>query len=163
MAGKAFAALLAGLIAAALTATSAPALSKPEVLSILELPEGFTPLAASLDFNHLKPGDGFAFVQGLYTWTGAKRGARVGHIDGSCQIVSVVSKTGRGKAHCVANAFLPAGQILFGGYQPFSAGPGRFTYPIIGGTGHYANARGWFDIRDIGSSGKTADVFHLLR
>jgi hypothetical protein len=162
MAGKALAAVCAALAAALLVAPSAPGLTKPEVLSILELPEGFTPLTPSLDFAQLKPGDGFAFVQGLYSWRGSKRGTRIGHIDGSCQIVSAVSRTGAGKAHCVANAFLPAGQILFGGYQPFAAGPGKFTYPIIGGTGHYANARGWVAIHDIGTSGKTGDVFHLV-
>ncbi len=162
MAGKVVAAVLVVLVAAFLAATSARALTKPEVLSVLELPEGFTPLTASLDFTRLKPGDGFAYVQGLYTWAGTKRGKRIGHIDGSCQIVSAVSKTGAGKAYCAANAFLPAGQILFQGYQPFTAGPGRFTYPITGGTGNYANARGWVEIRDIGTSGKTADVFHLL-
>ena len=162
MAGKPLVAVVAGFIAAFLAATSASALTKPEVLSILEVPEGYTPLSASLDFTRLKPGDGFAFVQGLYTWAGAKRGKRIGHIDGSCQIVSAVSKTGAGKSYCAANAFLPAGQLLFQGYQRFTAGPGRFTYPITGGTGRYANARGWVEIRDIGSSGKTADVFHLL-
>jgi len=162
MAGKSLGAVVASLAAALVAATSTSALSRPEVLSVLELPEGFTPLTASLDFTRLKPGDGFAFVQGLYTWAGVKRGKRIGHIDGSCQIVSAVSATGAGKAHCAANAFLPGGQILFQGYQPFRAGPGTFTYPITGGTGHYANVRGWVRIRDIGTLGKEADVFHLL-
>ena len=40
----------------------------------------------------LKAGDSFAFVQGLYTWAGTKRGKRIGHIDGSCQIVSAVEE-----------------------------------------------------------------------
>jgi len=162
MAGKRLSLAVATLVAALVAATSASALNKPEVLNILELPEGFTPLTASLDFTRLKPGDGFAFVQGLYTWAGVKRGKRIGHIDGSCVIVSPISATGAGKAHCVANAFLPGGQILFQGYQPFTPGPGTFTYPITGGTGHYANVRGWVRIRDIGTSGKEADVFHLL-
>jgi hypothetical protein len=161
MVGKALVALLSGLVAA-LLAASASALTKPEVLHILELPEGFTPLTASLDFTRLKPGDGFAFVQGLYTWKGKAHGKRIGHIDGSCQIVSTVSESGAGKASCAAHAFLPGGSLLFQGYQPFTAGPGRFVYPITGGTGRYANARGWVAIRDIGSTGKEADVFHLV-
>jgi hypothetical protein len=162
VAGNRLGSVLTAVVLALIATSSTSALSKPEVLSILEVPEGFTPLGASLDFTHLKPGDSFAFVQGLYTWAGQKRGTRIGHIAGSCQIVSTLSATGAGKSHCTATAFLPTGQILFGGYQRFTAGPGTFTYPIIGGTGHYANARGWVRIKDIGTSGKTADVFHLV-
>ena len=163
MAGKTFVAVVASFVAALLAATSAPALTKPEVLSILELPEGFTPLTASLDFTRLKPGDGFAYVQGLYTWTGTKRGKRIGYIDGSCQIVSAVSKTGAGKSYCAVNAFLPGGQIFFQGFQRFGPTRATFIYPITGGTGHYANARGWVQIRNLTPAGdKTADVFHLL-
>lgn len=155
--------LIPAVVVAALVATtSVSALNKPEVIRILEVPEGFTPLSASFDFAQLKAGDSFAFVQGLYTWAGTKRGKRIGHIDGSCQIVTAISKTGAGTSYCTASAFLPAGQLLFQGFQRFTAGPGTFVYPITGGTGGYSNARGWVNVKDIGFSGKTADVFHLL-
>ena len=155
--------LIPAVVVAALVATtSVSAVNKPEVIRILEVPEGFTPLSASFDFAQLKAGDSFAFVQGLYTWAGTKRGKRIGHIDGSCQIVTAISKTGGGTSYCTASAFLPAGQLLFQGFQPFTAGPGTYVYPITGGTGGYSNARGWVDLKDIGSSGKTADVFHIL-
>ena len=153
--------ILAVFVVAFVASASASALSAPEVIRILEVPEGFTPLSASLNFDQgLKAGDSFAFVQGLYAWAGTKRGKRIGHIDGSCQIVSAVSN-GAGTSYCTVSAFLPAGQILFQGFQPFTAGPGKFVYPITGGTGLYSNARGWVNIKDIGFSGKTADVFHL--
>jgi len=163
MAGKPIAGMLAGLVAALVAATGAPALSKPEVLNILELPEGGTPLSPHLDFIRLKPGDSFAFVQGLYTWAGVKPGKRIGHIDGSCEIVSTLSPSGVGKTHCVANAFLPRGQILFQGFQRIGGAHATFTFPITGGTGHYANVRGWVRIRNLTPGGeKAADVFHLL-
>ena len=88
-----------------------------------------------------------------------KRGARVGHIDGSCQIVSAVSAAGAGTLSCAATAVLPEGRILFQGHDRL--GPLK-TFPITGGTGRYANARGWVSIKEIGFSGKTANVFHLV-
>jgi hypothetical protein len=164
MARKNLAALiLAILVLAPVDAASASALSRSEVLRILEVPEGFTPLSASLDLTKpLKPGDSFAFVQDLYTWAGTKPGKRIGHLDGACQVVSAVSASGAGKAYCIAHAFLPAGQILIQGFQPFTAGLGRYVYPVTGGTGRYSSTRGWVAIRDLSETGKTADVFHLV-
>ena len=157
--------LLAALavVAVGLVGTAnASALNKPEVLRILELPEGFTPLSASFDPRQpLKAGDSFGFVQGLYTWSGTKRGKRAGHIEGWCGFVSAVSN-GAGTVYCAVEAFLPEGRILFEGFQHVTAGPGRSVWAVTGGTGHYRDARGWVDIKDIGISGKTADVFHLV-
>ena len=135
--------------------------SSARVLRLLEVPEGFTPLTP-IDFSKpLKPGDTFAYVQGLYTWSGSGKGERIGHLDGTCQIVSSVSTEGIGKAYCLAHAFLGDGAILFQGIQRVTAGLSRYSYPITGGTGRYASVRGWVAIRDLSETGKTADVFHL--
>ena len=108
--------LIAGLVAALVATTSASALDRPEVLSVLVLPEGFTPLTADFDVTGLKAGDSFGFVGGMYTWAGTKRGERTGHTEGSCQVVGVVSATGAG-GYCAGTAFLPRGRILFQGHD----------------------------------------------
>lgn len=160
---KRLAGLLAILVSALVATPSATALSKPEVIRLLELPEGFAPLSASVDFEQLEAGDSFSFVQGLFAWEGKKAGKRLGHIDGYCQLVSAVSASGGATFYCAVSTFLPAGQILFQGFERVNVfRPGATVFPITGGTGHYRNARGWVQIRDIGSSGKTADVFHLV-
>ncbi|MGZ8741271.1 MAG: allene oxide cyclase barrel-like domain-containing protein [Gaiellaceae bacterium] len=148
--------LIASLVASLIATTGASALNRPEVLSVLVLPEGFTPLTTDLDVTQFKAGDSFGFVGGMYTWAGVKQGKRIGRVEGSCQFVSAVSSTG----YCTASAFLPGGRILFQGHDHL--GPAPATFPITGGTGRYANARGWVSIKDIGISGKTANVFHLL-
>jgi hypothetical protein len=157
------AAVVLALVVFTQIGTAGAAGTRSEVLRILEVPEGFTPLTSSIDFSKpLKPGDAFAYVQGLYTWSGNERGNRIGHLDGTCQVVSAVSASGVGKAYCIAHAFLPGGQVLFQGFQPFTAGLGKYVYPVTGGTGRYSNVRGWVAIKDVSETGKTADVFHLV-
>jgi len=141
-------------------ATAGTPAASSRILRVLEVPEGFTPLS-NADFSKLKPGDGFAYVQGIYTWSGNRHGRRIGHLDGTCQIVSTISVDGAGKAYCVAHMSLADGDILFQGIQPFTAGLSHYRYPITGGTGRYQTARGWVSIRDLSETGKTADVFHL--
>jgi hypothetical protein len=152
--------VFAGLVTALVGTTSVSALEKPEVVSVLVLPEGFTPLTADFDVTRFKAGDSFGFVGGMYTWAGMKRGTRTGHIEGSCQIVSAVAATGAGTLYCASTALLPRGRILFQGHAPLGS---LKTFPITGGTGRYANARGWVRIKEIGFSGKTANVFHLVQ
>ena len=67
-------------------------------------------------------------------------------------------------AHCAASIFLAGGQIVLEGFPRFGEGPSNFDVPVVGGTGIYANARGFVHIRDIGAedSGRTAMTFHLL-
>lgn len=148
-------------VAFAQMATAGTSASASRIIRVLELPEGFT-LLSNADFAKLRPGDAFAYVQGIYAWSGDHHGRRIGHLDGTCQIVSNISANGAGKAYCVAHIFLADGQILFQGIQPFSAGLSRYRYPITGGTGRYQTARGWVSIRDLSETGKTADIFHLV-
>ena len=162
---RVFTRLAFAVFALAVTAPAASAhglAAAPRVLRVLEVPEGFTPLTPTDFTKSIKAGDAFAYVQGLYTWSGGGKGQRIGHLDGTCQIISNVSAEGAGKAYCVAHAFLPGGEILFQGIQPFTAGLSHYRYPITGGTGTYATVRGWVAIRDLSETGKTADVFHVV-
>jgi hypothetical protein len=140
---------LAVLAAALVAATGGSALDRPEVVSVLVLPEGYTPLTPDFDAFKLKAGDSFGFVGGMYSWEGTKRGQRIGRIDGSCQIVSAVSAAGGGTLYCAATAFLPAGRILFQGNDQL--GPVK-SFPITGGTGRYGDARGRVTIKEIGTA-----------
>lgn len=107
-------------------------------------------------------GDAFAFTDGLYKWAGKKRGARIGRVEVLCTFTTF--DRGAGTGLCTGSFFLPAGQVLASGFLRFTDGPGRFTIPVVGGTGAYANARGFIKIRDIGgeNSDKSNVEFHLV-
>ena len=63
-----------------------------------------------------------------------------------------------------AQAFLPGGTVMVVGYGHISAdGPSRLTLPVVGGTGIYANARGFVKVRDLGNgnSDRSNIQFHL--
>jgi hypothetical protein len=65
----------------------------------------------------------------------------------------------------VVQAYLPAGSVLVDGYGEINPrGPSKFTLPIVGGTGAYANARGFVRVRDLGNGegNKSNAEFHLL-
>jgi len=161
MSGKQLASALIVLAAGlGLTATSAPALSTPQVVSVLSVSgpaltdppnlfslEGPPPVGARFFFNDT-----------LYAWSGTRRGSRVGRIVGMCTLAEF---SGARTSSCTATAFLPAGQILIAGSPPLAAGPLKFVVAVLGGTGRYSNARGWARIRDI-SGGRSSIVFHLV-
>ena len=49
-------------------------------------------------------------------------------------------------------AYLPGGSLLLEGYgQANPNGPSRYVFPVTGGTGIYANARGFIAVRDLGN------------
>jgi hypothetical protein len=157
-----------GMLAAVLSlaVTSAGAIDRPQTFSLLEIDESDIAING-FDFQREpRPGDGFGFISGLYKWAGTKRGARVGHDEGVCTFLKIsASEQGfSASAHCVASFFLPAGTVLVEGFIHFTEGPGRFDVAVVGGTGAYANARGFARIRDIGTedSGHSAITFHLL-
>jgi hypothetical protein len=151
--------VIVGILAALVASASASAIDKPEVISVLVLPVRVTPLG-ELDFEKLKAGDHFGFAGVMYSWSGRKRGNRIGRIEGQCQVVSAVSARGAGTLYCASTAFLPGGRILFEGHDHLGTTPKSF--PITGGTGRYADARGSVTTKDIGFSGKAANVFRLL-
>jgi hypothetical protein len=70
-------------------------------------------------------------------------GQQVG-IDGATCTTTNVAHDGSGSVLCVANLFLPPGQISIQGLMTFTAsGPDKTAaFAITGGTGAYRNARG---------------------
>jgi hypothetical protein len=144
-----------------LAATSASSLSGPQVFSLLDVTETFQPLSGSSGSQEPQAGDRFVFTDSLYKWAGRERGARVGRLEGLCTVT-----VGRPsfRAFCDTTAKLPAGQILSAGF--LSIASGRFTLPVVGGTGAYANVRGFVKIRHVGpeneAQDKSNDEFHLV-
>ena len=144
---------------AALLATPGLAIDRPQVFSLLDVTESEHPIG-DFQFNREpRGGDRFAFTDGLYKWAGANRGARVGRVEVLCTFTTF--ERGVGTALCTGDFFLPAGQVLASGFLRFTDGPGRFTLPVVGGTGAYANARGFLRIRDL-AGGNSNVEFHLL-
>jgi len=150
-----------------LAVTSASGIDRPQTFSLLEVDESDASTNLGFDFQRLpKPGEGFAFKSSLYKWAGTKRGARVGRDVGVCTFVRVSPSQEHfsATAHCAAGIFLSGGQVLLEGFIELTEGPSNFDVPVVGGTGAYANARGFVHIHDIGSqdSGHSAMTFHLL-
>ena len=112
-------------------------------------------------------GDQFAFTHTLYKWAGTKKGARVGHLQ---VVATFVTGFGPQFSHPAtllfnAQAYIPGGTVMVEGYGRLNAdGPARLTLPIVGGTGTYANARGFVKVRDLGNGNinKTNIEFHLF-
>jgi hypothetical protein len=153
--------------ALAVAVTSASGINRPQTFSLLEIDQSDQSTNIGFDFQRLpRPGDRFAFKSSLYNWAGKMRGARIGHDEGICTFIRVAGNERNPSidAHCAAGIFLPAGELLVEGIVHFREGPSRFEVPIVGGTGAYANARGFIRIRDLGTgdSGHSNMEFHLL-
>ena len=151
----------AALAAAIALISPASAITQPQTFSLLDVEQASAELDG-FDFSAgPKPGQRFTFTDTLYKWAGTKRGARVGHTEGLCTFTRFTGSTAT--AHCTASFFLPGGQIYAAAFLKFGDGPGNFTVPVLGGTGIYANVRGYVRIRDIGdgNSGKAKNEFHL--
>jgi allene oxide cyclase-like protein len=149
-------------VALSVTITSASALDRPQTFSLIEVNEQDIPING--DFERLpQAGDRFGFTSGLYKWAGRKRGARVGRDEGICTFLkaSASEQDFSAVAHCIAEVYLPAGQIVVEGFARFSESATLFTLPVIGGTGRYANARGYLRVSDL-QSGNSNLEFHLL-
>ena len=161
-------ALLGALaVAVPLVAAPASAIDRPQTLSVLEIDESDASTNLGFDFERLpKPGDRFAFKSGIYKWAGTKRGARIGHDEGICTFVRVVGGEQNLSidGHCAASIWLPSGSVLVEGFVRFAEGPVTADIPVVGGTGAYANARGFMHIRDLGNGdiGHTSLTLHLL-
>lgn len=150
-------------VALSVAASSATGLNRPQTFSLIEVEGQEIPISGFGFDRAPRAGDQFGFVNGLYKWAGRTRGARVGHDEGICTFLraTATEQTFVAVAHCVAEAYLPAGQILVEGFAHFSEQASRFTLPVTGGTGAYANARGYVRITDL-ASGNSNLEFHLL-
>jgi hypothetical protein len=148
--------------------TSASGITRPQTFTLLEVDESDASTNLGFDFQRApRPGDRFAFKSGVYKWAGVKRGARIGRDEGLCTFIRVsaeVHQNFSASGHCAAGIHLPAGEVLVEGFIEFTDGPSAFDVPVVGGTGAYANARGFVHIRDIGSgdSGHSSLTLHLL-
>jgi len=153
------AALAAGVLVAALSAASAPALSGSRSFSLLDVSRNTDQPIGDFDFNRPpRPGDRFAFTDDLYRWAGTKRGAHFGIVRGLGTFITGFGDNFSHKATVlfVAQAYLPGGSLLIEGYgQPSPNGPSRFVFPVVGGTGSYANARGTVVVRDLGDGNQS--------
>ena len=148
-------------IALAPEAAAASAISNPQTLSLIEvsIPKNDRPLG---DFRFDRPpaaGDRFVVKNALF-----KEGKRVGHIR---VFHTFVTGFGPGFVHkatvlFVAQAYLPGGTMLIEGFGQVKAdGPSKLSFPILGGTGSYANVRGHLNLRNL-TENKTQLMFHLL-
>ena len=90
-----------------------------------------------------KLGDRFWFHNNTYTWKAGKRGALIGHTDGT--VVFLAGNLGE----VSAVAYLPGGTLDALGQNNFNRPVNTFS--IVGGTGRYATARGEVIVRSLGN------------
>jgi hypothetical protein len=158
---------LVALATAGWLATTASALNHPVTFSLLDAPPQTDQQMGTFTFD--KPpvgGDTFGFDHTLYKWAGAKKGARAGHLQ---VVITFVTGFGSNFDHPAlilvhAQAFIPGGSVMFGGYGHISAdGPSHLTLPVAGGSGTYSNVRGEIKVRDLGNGNieRSNIEFHL--
>jgi hypothetical protein len=161
-----FAAAIATVAAAGVLAVPAVALDRPQVFSLIDVGSNNVQPIAGFTFERLpQAGDRFSLDDVMYKWAGTKRGVPVGHLYGLCTFLSVAPPPAfSARGLCTGQFLLPAGSILVEGSVRFTDGPNRFTLPVLGGTGGYANVRGFVKIRDLGNgnSDNSNVEFHLL-
>jgi len=159
-------ALIAVLVAA--WASSAAAIRSSQTFSLLEVstPNTQQPIG---DFTFNRPpvgGDQFALANVLYKWAGSKKGARAGHDQVMATFVTGFGSNFSQKATALFSAqiYLQDGTLLVQGYGQINAsGPSKYTFPVVGGTGTYDNARGYVKVRDLGGGGNHTNLeFHLI-
>jgi hypothetical protein len=149
----------AAIVCASVWASTAGA-AKPQTINLLEVGTVFVGMGG-LDVNFNVPpkiGQGFVIGSDFYKWNGAKRGARVGTLNGTCTFVTDPTAPG-GKTLCTAVANLPSGKITAIGVIPNTK---TFRIPIVGGTGSYVGAQGYVEVTNgIGGddSNKSNDKF----
>ena len=158
--------LVSLVLSVAVWASTASAIKSPRTISLLEVngPNGEQQLS---DFSFDRPprgGDQIGFANALYRWKGTERGARVGHDQGMITFITGFGPDFSNKALALFNAqvYLPGGTLFVEGYGRLNPdGPSRYTFPVLGGTGIYANARGSLKVHDL-PSGNTSLVFKLV-
>jgi hypothetical protein len=90
-----------------------------------------------------KPGDRAWFHNNTYKWKAGRRGALIGHTDGT--VVVLAGSLGE----LSAVAYLPGGTLDALGQNNFNSPVN--TFAIVGGTGGYATARGEVIVRSLGN------------
>jgi hypothetical protein len=153
-------ALAAIFLAAIGIAGTASAITRPQVIRVLEVGTADVNLDGQ---GEPKAGDRFYSASSLYKWASTGRGKRVGRDEVICTFTRVDFEHGHASAFCTAQFFLPGGSMVGQTFIRFTEGPLQTDVPIMGGTGAYANVTGFVHIRDIGNgdSGKSALAFHI--
>jgi hypothetical protein len=90
-----------------------------------------------------KLGDRIWFHNNTYKWNRSKRGALIGHTDGTLVILA------GSLAEISAVAYYPGGTIDALGQDNFNSPVN--TFAVVGGTGRYATARGEVIVRSLGN------------
>lgn len=154
------------VVSVAVWASTASAIKSPQTISLLEVDEPNNEQQLG-DFTFDRPptgGDQLGFANTLYAWKGTGRGARVGHDQGVITFITGFGPDFSKKALALftAQVWLPGGTLFIEGFGRLNPdGPAMYTFPVLGGTGIYANARGSLKVRDL-PTGNTSLVFHLL-
>jgi hypothetical protein len=154
--------ITAAAIAVAIPAltSSASGITRPQVFSLLEVERPARPLDPGATAEIPTLGSRFALTSALHKWEGRRRGDRVGRRDGVCTWIKVEVDAQSATILCTGVFFLSAGQIYATGMIRFARNAQFPDVPVIGGTGRYANVRGFIKIRAIGR-GKANLEFHL--
>ena len=155
------------VLSVAVAATSASALNAPRTFSLLDVTLQQQPIGGFSFDRAPVAGDQIGFVDGLYKWNGVKKGARVGHLQALLTFITGFDfHSPRAPIALVdAQAYLPGGTVMLLGYVKLNpGGPSKFTLPVVGGTGIYADVRGYINVRDLGNGESNASNidFHLL-
>ena len=147
------------VLSGAVWAASASAVGTPLAFSLLAVDNGKAQPINGFTFERaLVAGDQFAISEDLYRWAGTKRGARVGSDMGVATFLTAGPNGGSNMFTVQAN--LSGGTIIVGGVVAFKNEPQKFTLAITGGTGKYANARGYVNVRQLPGD-KTNLDFHV--
>ena len=142
---------VAGFVVVVVTATALAGGATSTARTIRVIEHATTDAVTETGKKGDSSGDLLTFANQLFDAANAKT---VGSDDGWC-IRTVAGKSWE----CSWTNTLAGGQIMVSG--PFlDAGPSKLA--IVGGTGEYANARGWMDLRARNKKGTEYDfVFHV--
>jgi hypothetical protein len=157
--------VVVALIALSVLANSASALDRPRVFSLLDVSRQDVQPINGFEFNRLpRAGDQFPIDDNLYKWaSGGKRGPLAGTVEGIGTFLNVRDRNAR--VLFIAQAHLEGGSVAIQGFGLVKfEGRSTFTLPVVGGTGIYANVRGYVTVRDLGNGNgdKSNAEFHLL-
>jgi allene oxide cyclase-like protein len=143
---------------AAVWAWTASATDGPRTLTLIEvsLPKNDRPLG---DFTFDRPpmgGDQFIVRNALF-----QNGRRVGRVEVLHTFITGFGSTFSRKARMLflAQLYVRGGTILVEGYEQVAAdGPAKLTFPIVGGTGRYADVRGSINVRTLSENKTRLDL-----
>lgn len=147
------------MTAALLTAVGGLAVT--QATADITAPETFVLIGHDVKFAEVNlgdkaygPGDSFMFVTQLFDETDQ---TRVGTYHGQCTI-----QPGKGWALCSVAVFIKGrGQIMVEGGVQFTPNTTPFDVPITGGTGDFADVRGYIHVEPIDDTSERDTLFLL--